>query len=723
MKIHSLKRLLLPAAMLMASQALYAAEGAGPKEALVEITPKLIFFNYYGGVGSDRVHFLERYNYQEGIDADRGSDFWFDVDVNIKVTDEERDRLIIQRSSFGRYNHRNTLRADWEHVGVSAYFRQFRSATGGLDYLFSPGQVSGGTDASYFYPAQTNTNSGYVAQYNDDTQNQDFNIKRSSFGLGLKLKPAMFDDFGSVAVRYDGYRREGRQLLQYALGGNDIRQSGTNASTNGRVLHRWRGVDQQVDEDNRRVSVTATMSPGNLFQLAYDFSLDRFDNNARNGIHSDVNQYLPAQWQYDTSADGTRPLGFVPDSNLMSHGLRVSKSFSTIALAAGYGQSRLEQDTFSQPQERLGFDTGKISTENAYLNFSSHLSEGISLDGFYKFYQRDNDSSYPVIGLLNQAAPEQLGVRINRIESDSYGLSSGFRSRGLKTSFLLAWKHEDKSRDLTFHDTTLGPPAVNGISAERSFYSERSKYDEVSLRMVSQLGKGVTLRLTPSYLWASETALVTDPSEQFKVKASLTYIAPGGTFFNGYYNYASKSNDDHSLLGTDGVLVTQDMDRTATSAGLSVSMMPSEWVTTQFAFAWLKDDFNALFFGANRRRFEAPGNTTIFFLHDASNYDIDTYMISAGIDWKVSDALSYSGSFVHSKSNGETASGMILGSIPTIDGRIDNSLSSLSLGVQYQVNAKFRWSGSYVLDYYSDESFDELSGGLHSIMVGLTYAF
>ena len=750
MKTHSMKRLLLPAALLLAAETLYAADGAGSQPASadqadataepaaeqsapaadasgkttsMELTPKLIFYDYFSGSGPDRTQFLERYNYQTGLDGSRRSDFWFDADLAVKVSDGERDLLSLERISFGRYNHRNKLRADREQDGITAYFQQFRSATGGLDYLFSPGQVAGGTDASYFFPAQTNTNSGYVAQYNDDSQDRNFNIKRSSYGLGVKLKPALFNGLGSLALKYDGYQRDGRQLFQYLLGGNDIRQAGTNAATAGRVLQRWRGIDQQVDEDNRRVSLTAMVTPGNLLQVAYDFSLDKYDNNARNGIHLDVNQYLPAQWQYDTTADGTRPLGFVPDSNLISHGLRVSKTFSNVALAGGYGQSRLEQDTFTQPQERTGFDTGKISTDNAFFNFSSHLMAGVSLDGFYKYYQRDNDSSFPVIGLLNPAAPEQLGVRINRIESNSFGLNSGFRSNALKTSFNLGWKHEDKQRDLTFHDATLGPPAVNGISAERSLYSERTEYDEVSLRMISQLGKGLTLRVTPSYLWASETALVTDPSEQFKVKASLTYVAPGGTFFNGYYNYADKRNDDHSLLGTDGILVTQDMERTATSAGLSVSLTPSEWVTAQFAFTWLQDDFNALFFGANRRRFEAPGNTTIFFLRDGSNYNVDTYMFSAGGDWRVSDALTYSANFIYSQSTGDTASGLVLGALPQIDGRIDNALSSLSLGVQYQASAKLRWSGNYIVDYYNDDSFDQLSGGVHSIMVGMTYGF
>lgn len=720
---HTLQRSLLYAALLMAVSSLYATAAAEGTTTTGEVTPKFEYYDYFSGFGSDRTQFVERYDYRKGLGNDRRSDGWLDADFTLKVSDADRDLLVLERLGFGRYNHRNSIKINREAFAVTGYFRQFRSATGGIDYLFSPGQVAGGTDPSYFFPAQTNGDSGHVAQYNDDTVNRNFNIKRSTYGVGAKAKSALFNGNGSLAVNFDGYQREGRQLFNYALGGGDIREAGTNASTAGRVLQRWRGFSQEVDETNRRVSVTAMLTPRELLQLSYTFSWDKYDNNAINGTHIDVEQYLSPGWQYNTGGDSTRPLGFVADSHLLSHGLRLSKSFGKLNLAAGYGQSRLEQDTFTQPQRRLGFDNGEISTDNAYITFNSTLFSRLGLEGFYKFYQRDNDSSFPVIGLLDPAAPEQFGVRINRIESDSFGLSTSYRSRAIKSSFVLGWKHEDKDRNLTFHNSTIGPPAVNGISAVRSFYSEHTSYDEVSLRINSQLGNGFSLRVTPSYLWASQTALVTDPEEQFKVKTTLTYVSPGGTFVSGFYNYVDKSNNDHAIVGTDGNLANQDVDRTAQSAGLSVNLTPSEWVAAQVGFTWLQDDFDALFFGSNRRRFEAPGNTTIFFLQDASNYDVDTYVINAGGDWKVSDNLTYTASYTYSKSNGHTASGLVLDSLPSIDGKVDNAVHSLALGVQYRFNESIRVSANYYVDYYDDDTFDQLTGGVHSVMVGLGVAF
>jgi len=722
-----LQRAILPAALLLAMGSLYAgdvaAQAAQGTTTVGEITPKVFVYDYFSGPGEERTAFLERYDYRKGLSGDRRSDVWLDADFRLTMSDAERDLLVVERLGFGRYNHRNKVTINREAFAVTGYFRQFRSATGGIDYLFSPNQVVGGTDASYFFPAQTNANSGYIAQYNDDTRNQNFNIKRSTYGFGVTAKPTLFNGMGSLRANFDGYQRDGRQLFNYALGGGDIREAGTNASTAARVLQRWRGFDQEVDETNRRVSVTAMLTPRDLFQLSYTFSWDKYDNNATNGTHADITQFLSPGWQYNTGGDITRPLGFVADSHLLSHGVRLAKTFGRTAIAAGYGQSRLEQDTFTQPQQRLGFDNGEVQTDNAYFNFSSTVFSRVGLQGFYKYTQRDNDSSFPVVGLLNPSASEQLGVRINRLESDSYGLSASYRSRPLKSGFTLAWKHEDKDRNLTFHDSAIGPPAVNGISAERSLYSEHTSYDEIALKIDTRLSSAWHLRVTPSYLWASQTALVTEPEKQFKVKSNLTYMAPGGAFWSAYYNYVDKSNNDHALLATDGTLATQDIDRTAQSAGLSVSMNPSEWVTLNAGFSWLQDDFEGLFFSSNRRRYEAPGNTVLFLLRDRSDYNIDTYVFNAGGDWKVNDDLTWNASYNYSQSTGNTASGLILSSLPSIDGRVDNAVHSLAVGVRYQINPKMLVSSSYVLDYYDDDAFDQLTGGVHSIMVGLSVAF
>ncbi len=56
------------------------------------------------------------------------------------------------------------------------------------------------------------------------------------------------------------------------------------------------------------------------------------------------------------------------------------------------------------------------------------------------------------------------------------------------------------------------------------------------------------LRATPSYLWANETQLTTDPNELFKFKSSAIYTKPEWSEMavTGYYNYSRRSNDSLS---------------------------------------------------------------------------------------------------------------------------------------------------------------------------------
>ena len=173
-----------------------------------EITPKLYYFDYFKGFGADKTQFLERYNYQEGLDDNRRSDFFADADLNLTVASPERNLFTIERLGFGAHNHRGTLKADSDKLGFTGYYSHFRSATGGLGLLYSPNRVPGGTDPTYFFPAGTNTNSGYVAQFNDDSGQTLFKIDRTTYGAGFALKPEMFGAAASAApsvvLNYDG---------------------------------------------------------------------------------------------------------------------------------------------------------------------------------------------------------------------------------------------------------------------------------------------------------------------------------------------------------------------------------------------------------------------------------------------------------------------------------------------------------------------------------------
>ena len=695
--------------------AISIANAADPAEGEItvsgEITPKLYFFDYLKEAGADRIQFLERYNYQEGLDDDRRSGFYLDADLNLTIANPERNLLTLERVGFGPHNHRGNAQGGTDKIGYSAFYSRFRSATGGIDYLYGPNQVAGGTDPSYNVPA--NTNSGYVAQFNDDSGQSLYKVDRSTYGAGLKLKPELLGNSTSVALDYDGYKRTGNSFSTYALGGSDVQ--GTNF-----VLQRWRGFNQDVNENMNRVSFKFAATPGDLLQVAYDVSLEKFDNQARAFTHGDI--VFPAGNNYNPANDATRPLGFVPDSNLITNGLRLSRNFGNVAVAAGFGHSVLEQDSFTRPQQLAGYNTGKITTDNAFLNVNTNIFSSASLDGFVKYYSRVNDSSFPVGTYISDVASERLGVRVNGIDSLSYGFSTTFRTAMLKSTITPGWKHEDKSRDLTFHQGTVVPP-VNGITSERSLYREDTESDELFVKLISRPIKGVTVRVTPSYLQADKTGLVTEPEKAFGLNTKVAYATPTGMLVSGFYDYKNKINDNISFLGTDGALVTQDTEKTLQSAGGSLNLPVSEWINTSVSLSWFQDDYETFYFRTNRRRFEAPVNPVIFYTQDRPNYNIDTYVFSVGGDWQFSDVLRYNGSYTFSRSKGDTASGVILAALPAVDGQINNSIHSLAVGAEYAFKKTMKFRGSYIYDYYTDEVYAGLTGGVHTFMFGVAVGF
>lgn len=697
----------------------FAAEPAGTTVFTGEVTPKLNYFDYFKGTGTASTQFLERYNVQKGSDTRGG--LYADVDLSIVGKNGARETFRLEREGFGAYNHRGTVKANSDTLGFAGYYTNFRSTTGGLSFLYSPNQVPGGTTPAYNVPA--NTNSGFVAQFNDDSGGQRlYKIDRTTYGLGLALKPQLLGMATSAAVNYDGYKRDGNRFATHVLGGSDV------AGGAARVLQRWRGFDMPVDERMNRVTVNLTGAPGG-FVLSYDGSVEKFDNKARTFTVAD---FTPSMAGFGVASN--KPLHFVPDSTLVSNNFRFAKNYGSVAVAAGYGLSVLDQDSFSANQQANGYTTGKITNDSAYLNVNGNVAGGVGVEGFVKYNNRKNDSTFPAIGLINQAVDQQLGVRINRIKTLDYGLSASFRVTALKSTMTPGWKHQDKSRDLTWHDNVVGGGANGtGIAAQRSFYRTDTKSDEVFLKVIARPMAGMILRVTPSYQWANETGQVSEPERATGLKAKLTYAMAKDTLVSGYYDYKSIKNANNTVSGNIAAslvpigTVTQDVNKKLQAAGVSLSMKPSEWINTTASLSWNRDDFSTYFLRSDVRRFEAPTTAINFLSIDRPNYDVDTYVFSLGGDWQVSDALRWNGSYTLSASKGDTSSGYVGSALTatagSIDGRINSTVHSLALGVDYELKKNMKLKASYSYDYYDDKIYSALTGGVNGLMLGVSFGF
>ncbi|MBI5689983.1 MAG: MtrB/PioB family outer membrane beta-barrel protein [Verrucomicrobia bacterium] len=674
-----------------------------------EVTVKAVLFDQFDGVDADRTSFLERYRAQRGWSGDMRSGVYLDLDVDLKYQPDDKRTLTVKRWGEGQYRHGGQAQWDTEQFRLGATYDFFRRSSGGLDHYFSPNVVPGGTDPSYFPAGSTNTASGYAAQFNRDTDRTLYHVNRFDYGLGFSLKPGILGGGTTIAVNFDGYLRYGKRRLTYVLGGSDVQKAPV-APTNDFVLQRWRGMTQNVDENMNRVTWNLTTSPGKVVNLAYTGFTEGFDNRARDYRHRDIP--LVAPYFYNPTADQDRPLGFNPDSSLTSHALRVNRTFGSTQVAAGYARTDLKQDTFTVPQTRFGFNVGKIKTQHANLDIDAGVTPAVTLQGHFRFGQRDNDSSFPVAGLLNAAESERLGTRLNRLEAVNYGLAAVFRPHGLGSSFALGWKGEDKSRDLTYH--------ASGITQGVSNYRGDTDADELYARWSALNLRGLTLRLTSSYAWADRTGLVTEPSGALGLKAVLGYTAPSGTVFSSYYSLKDRENDLGRLTDkavTAPITYQQDLSSTVQSAGAAVSCQPSKESSVHVGLDWTRLDASVLFFESSRRRFEA---TTSFALRDTVGSVVDHYLLAVGGDYAASKEVKLTWAYEWSKADGELASGYVARQLHAIDDTLDNVLHTLELGARWQLTKDRQLRVAYRYDNYDDAAYPVLSGGIHSLMVAVS---
>lgn len=671
---------------------------ASGKKLSGEVTTKFYAFDYTSGVGTDRASFLERYRVQRGWSGDNRSGIYADLDLNLNYQIADESRITVNRWGEGQYRQGGKAAWDTERVQLSAQYGFFRSAIESLDYLYSPNQVPGGTDPSYFPPGSTNTRSGFHAQFNEDSNRSLFNVSRFTYGLGFMIKPGVLGENTTVALDYNGYLRYGQRFQTYVL------TSGAVIGPPSRALQRWRGFSKNIDENNNRLTLKVTASPNNLFNLAYTGVWEKFDNRARNYTIADIPS-LPAPVTINP-AMLTDALGFTPDATLMTHALRVSKTVGTTNLAAGYSRSDLTQDSFTVPQITFGYTDGKIATENAFFNFDSSLTPSMGVQGFLKYGNRENNSTFPVPGWIGP--DEDLLVRINQIESVSYGLAAVMRPKGTGTAVTFGWKGEDKSRDHTFHNVKI----IRSVS----FLRADTETDEVYLKLSRRMSDRLGFRFTPSYTWADKTGLVIEPSKAVGVKAAVTYTAPDGVVWSVYYNLKDRENDNNTVTDKNvatPLSYTQDISSTIQSAGGSLNVKPAKDANAYVGLDWTQQDASVIYFESGRRRKES---TTTFALRDLSDSLVDVYTLSMGGDMKLSDKATLTGNYNFTRSDGNLASGQIAAELSAIDDTLDSALHTLALGVDYALSKTRAVRVSYRYDDYQDTAYPLLSGRLHSLM-------
>lgn len=716
----------------------HAAESAGAT-VTGEITAKLYGFDYTGGPGVGLTPYLQSYGGQQSWDGDRESGAYADLDLDLAVSGENGDILTLERQGFGLDNHRGSLRGGSSSVGFNGYYSHYRSNSHGVDYVNRPGTADNPTDPDYF-TSTSHTNSGFLSKFNDDSHpDASFHTERTRYGVGVKFKPGLLGKGTSLSLNFDGYNRDGNKFATWVAGNGDFTNGpaavpNNDPDTTGiRTPQRWRGYDKPVDEKMGKMSLNFTASPAGLFQFAYDGSYEKFNNQSRTVLLGDVAGSLTNGVTVTPNMSEDWPMHFYPDSTLITHAVRASKTFGNTAVAAGFGVSKLEQDSFHDIQIAAGY-VGKISTENAFVNLNHRLSPTVGLEGYVKYYNRDNDSPEDAPGLLDRTVRDEWGVRIANIESLTYGLSASFRGLPAKSSLTAGWKREDSDRVLLWN--TIPTFDNLGQWPTQSLLSEETVSDEIYLKWVARPMPGMTLRVTPSYIWADKTALVTLPETSLNLKMAVSYVVNDGMQVGAYYNVKDKENNNNSFtdtLKTPSISPTPDVvtlgneysqkaDDTFHAAGVSLNLVPMERLNASVGLDWMQNDFETYFFGTNVRRFES---NIVFDPRGTSTFKVDTWSLSFNGEFQASERLKLSAGYSLSKSDGDLRT-VSATTVPlpedTVNDKIDNTLHSLMFGANYNLKKNMTLRGSYVYDKYDDDAYSSLSGSAHTLMAGVSFA-
>ena len=690
-----------PAAAPAAEAAASEAADENPANWDVVITPRLFLFDYFDGVGEDKTQFLERYDYRESFSNDDTRSGWYaDLDLDITVSKEDCDLFVLERRGFGEHNHRGS--AKYCNDALSAYgnYSHYRSATGGIDYLYRPSEPAlldygtGGTGGG----GGGGQGGGFANTFTDESGTSHYSIDRTTYGAGLKLKPSVLGGWATAAVDYSGYQREGNKFAAFLLEGGGGGGAGQT---------RWRGINLAVDERMNRIGLTLTASPQKRFELAYEVSYEEFVNNAPElQMQSLTGTTIPSP---------VASLFYVADTSLVTHGIRFSKNFNDRVLVnAGYGMSWLDQDSFSAYETASGHNKGKISTDNAYLTANGRISPDVSVEGHIKYYDHDNDSSF---GDALISSTTLIAPRIDSINSMDYGVSANWRADLMKSGFTAGWRHLDRERDLTWGNGTTS------VDPLQSLYREDTVSDEVYFKWSARPAQGWTTELKPSYLWSDKTGLVVEPEEAFLLKLKASYAAPEGWVASGFYDYKNRENSNNTFTDGGGLLSqSQSLEGTLHSAGLSLNYMPRDYLNVYGNLYWMQDDVSNYLFSSSVQRWNPA---VVFTLVDEPNYKIDSYVFNFGGDWDASEELKLSASYTYTRSKGDVASGIVYDQLAaatgTVDSVIDNTLHSFAVGGDYLLGEKSTIKLNYIYDRYNDDAYDLLSGGVHTLALGLAY--
>jgi hypothetical protein len=711
-----MQRALLAVLLLGLAAVPLAAQTAPEAPTTGWVTPSFTFFDFSKGVGDDLTQVLERYDYWR-LGDNRRTGVQIDLQEIFLVNwADDRPRWRAERSVSSYDNQWGRLQFDTGKVKALGTYRYLRTAADGVEYLYSPNRVVGGTD-----PLYNGANVGFFRTFNQDTEQTLYYVGRYDVGGRVDVKSDAMADVGSLSLSYDRLGRSGDRFSHYLLGGGDVQ-----GPADARAQLRWRAYDRRVDETLDTGRFQFTLSPRGAFTLDYQITVDRFRNNAPDYELADVTQGIPfsgnpATGVFFTPGRETLPLQFLPDTGTVTNRIGFIKRFGrTASVTAGYSKSILDQNNFQTEQTAFGFTRGRINTDTAYATANLRVARRVGLQARTTYWNRSNDSTFPVPGYYDPGSVFTQ-PRLDDMTRTGLGLEATIDPGLPRSTLAFGYQRDEAERDLTYG-------VGRGIPQQRSLYGARTELDRIYARFVTRPVRGMSLRLRASKIAGDRTGFTREPEDSTDLYALVAYAMANGASVSGFYGWRDRSNALMAYTGGPAPgpsEVNQRVDGTFSQAGVITSYAPGERTGLTFNYVWAQTDYENFFFSTNIRRYDSVTNVTAitFTPRQALRSIIDTHTLSINGDVKAADRVTLSTYYTLTAASGDTGSGAILDELPVEDALTDDTFHTVAVSVDYLLKAAWTVRTTYAFDYFSDGAYTSLTGGRNTLAVGLVFGF
>lgn len=204
---------------------------------------------------------------------------------------------------------------------------------------------------------------------------------------------------------------------------------------------------------------------------------------------------------------------------------------------------------------------------------------------------RAGPASDPAVPAAGQGVPADTCLTCH-----GYGLETEVRPNNGTLTITPGWSRRTADRNIEFGD----------VPQQRSLFRADSASDEIFVRTQWKVSRRLSLRATPSVLWADEVGYVTEPERAAKMNLALSYANAGATrSATAFYTIRTRRNDSLSFTGVDAAAVRQDARGSLQQLGAAGTVTPRETTNVFWSYAWSRDEYNADLIGVTVRRYDA----------------------------------------------------------------------------------------------------------------------